>query len=158
MSLTRRTFSNSVAALVMLAAMTGAGACSDSSGGPTAARDRIGATDPAPVTATDLPPGTYVLEQIDGNALPYTSDGKLWETGSLTLMGDGEITGALSWRSADESDPNALKGQTDALTGTVGVYYGHIVFAIDGDPAYGVVDGDTLTVNSAGVVYVFRRA
>jgi hypothetical protein len=155
MSHTRRSFAKSVAALAVLAALSGA-ACSDSSTGPKpASAPAAGAATSAIAVA-----GTYVLQAIDGNALPYTADdGTVWDAMTLTLTSDGKASFAVQWRAAAASDEEAAQEHTDSEDATYITQGAHLNFAfVDDDPAEGVLDGDTLTLNSEGKVYVLKRS
>jgi hypothetical protein len=101
--------------------------------------------------------GTYALQRVNGQALPYSFGQEVWEAMSLTLTADQKVAGSLRWRETDASGATVEQG-TDQIAGTYTRSGTQLTITLaDDDPAPAVVEGSTLTMTSDGAVLVFRR-
>jgi hypothetical protein len=134
----RRSFLSALAAIALLAA------CGDSGTGPD---------------DTNIA-GSYTLQTINGNSLPWRlGGGNDWfefTSGSGNINADGTFTLTYNWR-------ESISGQVDAgsepLVGTYTRNGNAITFteASTGDTATGTISGRQISVTSGGFVLVFVR-
>ncbi len=105
--------------------------------------------------------GTWRLQTVDGQALPFT----LSETGTfkeeltgevITLLAPGSLTIVTEFRYTDggtvfaESVPDGGTYAVDGSTVTM-------TWASDGSTSTATVSGDTMTLHDIGLTFVYRR-
>jgi hypothetical protein len=133
-----------IATFATLAAAPALTACSDDS--PAAPTEQV------PVIA-----GTYALERVNGQALPFGEGNEYWDAMTLTLGSDRTVSGTLGWHETDDDGMTVDEG-IDSFAGTYTVQGSRLTLTIEDDePMSAVLDGDVLTVTDGDDVLVFRR-
>ncbi len=133
-------------ATIAAAAMLLVAACSDK-----------GVTDPVPL-------GTYVLQSVDGHALPYVvpgegSDELALTAGSIALMDGGRFGMSVTMR---YTSAGSSADMTMNASGTFTISGSTVTFTVvdpeSGSSTFnGTLSNGTLTISEEGEVWVFRR-
>ena len=91
--------------------------------------------------------GTYILQTVNGEALPVTVQGDVLSAGSIQLNSAGTYTVSLT-----------IDGQAESGTDTFTVDGSTVTFLDEGDVDFTeTVSGDTLTIVDDGFTFVFRK-
>ena len=149
MSISHRRFAplgRSLAAIATFAALAAAPAltaCSDSESAPSA---------PAQVIA-----GTYALEQVNGQPLPFVDGNEYWDSMTITLGGDLSLRGTIGWRETDDAGAIVDQGM-ESFAGSYTASGNRLTLTIEDDePVTAMIAGDLLTITADGNVMVLRR-
>lgn len=133
-----------LSALLMVASLFTLGACGDSTG-------------PGGGSIT----GTYKLQTVNGNPLPYVivqvgSDKVEVSEGSLTLNADNTYSSRFTFRTTEGGQ---VTTETDTSVGTYTRNNNAITFtdSSDGETITGSVSGNTITFTEEGLVLVFKK-
>ena len=109
-----------------------------------------------PTTQASAHTGTYTLVTVDGNKVPYTpvpeGSGPQVQSGSFTLNADGSVTHATNFGQVDG------KELSHDSSGTYTLDDSRLSFQWKGGgTTTATLDGNTLTLDWEGVIFVYRR-
>jgi len=135
-----------LAAAVLLLAAVMLPACGDSTG---------------PGLGLGVSTGTYTLQTINGNALPYTVDDGAGTvvvilSDAFTLQDGGRFTETFSLR-VTENGTTTTESNTNAGAWTLAGTTVRLTFDVDGLSISGTLSGGVLTIVDEGLSLVYRR-